>query len=236
MLGGPAESEGVSESSAETNALLFMPPHPPLSLRRDGPMVMGRSRSCELRLSSGDASRRHAEIVPVTGGFVLRDLGSTNGTFVNGERISERQLQPGDRIRIGSNSIAFCQVDASLEAPHGGDDQTLLIERPVGGETFRGDLAEIPPFAVLQILELGRKTGLLEIDSEMGVGRLWFVEGAPVHAETKRQRGFDAALALAGAAEGRFAFDASQDPPVETIAASVTQLLLEASRLLDEQG
>ncbi len=219
---------------ASETAMLFLPPQPPLPLRTER-VVMGRSRSCDLRLPSGDASRRHAEIVPVTGGYVLRDLGSTNGTFVNSERVDQRQLRPGDRIRIGSNTILFCQVDASFDpVPSDGEDQTVLAERPASGGSLQGELSDIPPYAVLQILELGRKTGLLEVDSELGVGRLWLREGVPVHAETKGQRGFDAALAIANASAGRFAFDPSSEPPEQTITASVTQLLLEASRAFDE--
>lgn len=218
-------------------AMLFLPPLPPVDLQPGNTLVIGRSRHCDLRLPSGDASRRHAEIVPVSGGWVLRDLDSTNGTYVNGERVRERELRPGDRIRIGSHTITFCQVAAPADPTHpSGEDQTRLVEPPVGGETFQGELAEIPPYAVLQILELGRKTGLLELDSELGVGRLWLVAGRPVHAETKSQVGFDAALAITNQGAGRFAFDPTVDPPEHTIEASVTELILEASRLLDESS
>jgi pSer/pThr/pTyr-binding forkhead associated (FHA) protein len=221
-------------ASSETG-MLFLPPQAPLPLKRDATVVVGRSRTCDLRLPTGDASRRHAEIVPVTGGFVVRDLGSTNGTFVNGEPVGERQLRPGDRIRIGSNIIIFCQVDASLDAGiTAGEDKTVLFEQPVADETFAGDLAEIPPYAVLQILELGSKTGLLEVDAELGVGHLWLASGTPVHAETKNQSGFDAAISIANSSSGRFAFAPGRESPEVTITASVTQLLLEASRVLDE--
>jgi len=224
--------------AASSSAMLFVPPHPPLALKGPDAVVLGRSRSCDLRLSDTDASRRHAEILPVTGGFVVRDLDSTNGTFVNGERVSERQLRPGDRIEIGSSVVTFCEVSAALEPKGSDEDQekTVMLERRTSGESFQGDLAEIPPFAVLQMLELGRKSGLLEIDSDRGVGRLWFGDGAPVHAETKDQTGFDAALAIAQASAGRFRFDPDVDCDEPTIQASVTELLLEASRLLDESA
>jgi pSer/pThr/pTyr-binding forkhead associated (FHA) protein len=218
-----------------TAPLLFLPPEPPVELRGTGPFVMGRSRSCDLRLPSGDASRRHAEIVPDEGGFLLRDLASTNGTFVNGERVSEHRLRPGDRIQIGSSLITFCQVEARPErGAEPVEAQTVLTERPAWSDVFQGDLSEIPPFAVLQILEMGRKTGLLAIDSDRETGRLWLEGGAPVHAETKHQVGFDAALALVHAALGRFTFDPQAEIPQRTIKASVTELLLEASRLMDE--
>jgi hypothetical protein len=152
---------------------------------------------------------------------------------VNGERIEQRELRPGDRLQIGANAVAFCQVSGGLDAP---DDaaQTVLFERSLSGEVFRGDLAEIPPFAVLQILEMGRKTGLLRIDSDATPGKLWLRAGEPIHAETKNQVGFDAAVALVNATSGRFAFEPHAAPPAATIEASVTHLLLEASRQLDE--
>jgi pSer/pThr/pTyr-binding forkhead associated (FHA) protein len=219
-----------------SSALLFIPPHPPLPLKGLEAVTLGRSRTCDLRLSDNDASRRHAEIIPVTGGFVVRDLDSTNGTFVNGERVHERQLRPGDRIEIGSSVVTFCQVAAEFDPSTQDEDQekTVMLERRPTAESFQGDLAEIPPFAVLQMLELGRKTGLLEIDSDRGVGRLWFGDGAPVHAETKNQTGFDAALAIAQASNGRFRFEPDVDCEEPTIQASVTELLLEASRIMDE--
>ena len=224
--------------ATSSSAMLFVPPHPPLPLKGPEPVILGRSRSCDLRLSDTDASRRHAEIIPVTGGWVVRDLDSTNGTFVNGERVTERQLRPGDRIEIGSSTVTFCEVDAALDPSAADVDQekTVMLERRTSGESFQGDLAEIPCFAVLQMLEMGRKSGLLEIDSDAGVGRLWFGDGAPIHAETKDQSGFDAALAIANEGTGRFRFEPGVDCDDPTIRASVTELLLEASRMLDESN
>jgi hypothetical protein len=109
-----------------------------------------------------------------------------------------------------------------------------MVERPALGECVRGDLAEIPPFAVLQMLEMGSKSGVLELDSDGVPGKLWLVDGRPVHAETKEQRGFDAAIAMVNADIGRFRFEPNRAAPERTIEASVTELLLEASRLLDE--
>jgi hypothetical protein len=219
--------------------MLFLPPLPPTPLPASGCFVLGRSRSCDLTLKTPDASRRHAEIAAVTGGYLIRDLGSTNGTFVNGDRIEERDLHTGDRIEIGGDLITFCQVDSGLETPEipdGGEAKTMLMERPALAECIQGDLAEIPPFAVLQILEMGRKTGVLQVDTDSGTGSLWLVDGAPVHAETKSQRGFDAAIVIVNAASGRFSFEPSRAAPEHTVQASVTELLLEASRYLDENS
>ncbi len=217
--------------------MLFLPPHPPVPLPEEGPVVIGRSRTCMVTLASPDASRRHAEIVAVPAGYLLRDLGSTNGTFVNGQRVDERTLAGGDRIEIGNELITFCHVDPSLEADPestGDEDQTVMVERPALGDGVQGSLAEVPPFAVLQMLEMGRKTGVLLIESDEGAGFLWLHEGMPVHAETKAQKGFDEALGMVTLERGHFSFEPRRTAPERTIEASVTELLLEASRQLDE--
>lgn len=216
--------------------MLFCPPDAPLQLRPRDTVVLGRSRSCDLRIGGGDASRRHSEIVGDADGFLIRDLGSTNGTLVNGERIHEHRLAPGDRIEIGSSTITFCEVGVGFESLGLEDDseKTILTERPTSNQVFEGELAEIPPFAVLQMLEMGRKSGLLQFDSVEGVGRLWLFKGDPIHADTKTQSGFDAAISIVHASTGRFSFQPHEEPPERTIEASVTELLLEASRALDE--
>jgi len=63
--------------------------------------LIGRRTAADLQIVSTDVSREHAEIVQEDGRFTLRDRGSRYGTFVNGEQISERALQHGDRIRLG---------------------------------------------------------------------------------------------------------------------------------------
>jgi len=218
--------------------MLFVPPHSPVALPAQGEVVIGRGRENTLRLPDPDTSRRHARILCEAGHYRIQDLASTNGTFVNGQRVEEHTLAPGDRIRIGANQITFCEV-GSIDLK-GGDDgaQTMLFERTThpasGSDSFQGDLAAIPPFAVIQMLEMGRKTGCLVIDADRESGRLWFEAGHPIHAETKSQLGFDAAVALVHADAGRFRFSSQTQMPEATIRASVTELLLEASRQLDE--
>ena len=63
--------------------------------------LIGRRTAADLQIVSTDVSREHAEIVQEDGRFMLRDRGSRYGTFVNGEQITERVLQHGDRIRLG---------------------------------------------------------------------------------------------------------------------------------------
>jgi hypothetical protein len=151
--------------------------------------------------------------------------------------VTERRLEPGDRIQISGHTITFCRIhcDADNSGSAITDEHTVLVERPVLQEAFRGELARIPTFAVLQMLEMGRNGGAVHIESDAGDGRLWLADGRPVHAETKSQKGFDAAVALVNATVGSFRFEPDASPPEITIEASVTELLLESARLQDEE-
>src|SRR5688572_22659507 len=65
------------------------------------PFAIGRRETNDLRLGGSEVSRDHAEIVQEGSRFVLRDRGSRFGTYVNGETVTERVLEPGDTIRVG---------------------------------------------------------------------------------------------------------------------------------------
>jgi hypothetical protein len=72
--------------------------------------VIGRSRDCDVVLSDQNVSRRHAEVRPSGGKWIVKDLGSTNGVKVNGRRIQGPQsLKPGDTIELGTSTIGFDQ-------------------------------------------------------------------------------------------------------------------------------
>jgi hypothetical protein len=73
----------------------------------DKPVLIGRLPDCEIPLADPNVSRRHAEVRPFGTGFLVVDLGSTNGTRVNGSTVSEHQLQDGDAITVGATRIRF---------------------------------------------------------------------------------------------------------------------------------
>jgi hypothetical protein len=70
-------------------------------------VTVGRLAECTLMLEDRNVSRNHAEIQPFGTGFKLVDLGSTNGSRVNGERVAERQLRDGDLVEFGAMTIRF---------------------------------------------------------------------------------------------------------------------------------
>jgi hypothetical protein len=70
--------------------------------------TIGRSRECEIVVEDANVSRQHAELRPRGGAWVISDLGSTNGTRVNGRTINTPEvLRPGDEIEVGSSLITF---------------------------------------------------------------------------------------------------------------------------------
>lgn len=73
----------------------------------DRPLTIGRLPGSTIELADTNVSRRHAEVRASGDGFVIVDLGSTNGTRVNGVAISERRLTNGDEITIGASRLRF---------------------------------------------------------------------------------------------------------------------------------
>ena len=79
--------------------------------------VVGREQSSDLMISERAVSRQHAKFEKNDSRFTVTDLGSTNGTWVNGERVETTELKSGDRIRIGGRIFKFIPTD-QLEAQY----------------------------------------------------------------------------------------------------------------------
>ena len=68
------------------------------------PVSIGRASDCSIPIKDRYLSRRHAEIISVNGSWLLKDLGSVNGTYLNGARVErDTPLRAGDRIRLGDS-------------------------------------------------------------------------------------------------------------------------------------
>jgi hypothetical protein len=77
---------------------------------------IGRSEDNQLRLLDPGVSRRHVLVMATPGGYTIRDLGSQNGTYVNGARVDESPLADGDRITIGEINLVFRGAAAAMSA------------------------------------------------------------------------------------------------------------------------
>jgi S-DNA-T family DNA segregation ATPase FtsK/SpoIIIE len=113
-------------------------------------LVIGRDAGADLTLDDTQVSRRHAHVSTVSGGFVIEDLGSSNGTFVNGTELSGRtRLYPGDQLVLGTTVIQLLNERAApansgvLPVPPG-------LAKPAGRPDFTErlvDSAQPPPAA-----------------------------------------------------------------------------------------
>jgi hypothetical protein len=99
-----APAEGPAEVEREVVTLTVDGRAYPLTARR---VVLGRSRECDIRIPDANVSRRHAEVRQEGATHWVVDLGSTNGTEVNGRRVERTKLSDGDRITIGSTDVVF---------------------------------------------------------------------------------------------------------------------------------
>jgi len=78
-------------------------------------VVLGRSVDAEFQIEDDGISRKHAKVICDEGRFSLMDLGSTNGTFLNGNRVDVSPLHDGDKIQIGSNTVLKFSLQDQLD-------------------------------------------------------------------------------------------------------------------------
>jgi len=94
----------------------------------DGVNSIGRHDDCVIRIRSTQVSRRHCELFEADGSLIVRDLGSSNGTFVNGDRIeAPRVLHPGDALTVGGVTLRIDATSAAAEAEKERDTAELEV-------------------------------------------------------------------------------------------------------------
>lgn len=105
---GPAGA-GVGADTAGESAILVVSRGPNAGSKYvvTDRATIGRHPDSDFFLDDVTVSRRHAEVRRESGGFTLKDNGSLNGTYVNGDRVEECELHHGDEIRIGKYVIVF---------------------------------------------------------------------------------------------------------------------------------
>jgi predicted component of type VI protein secretion system len=125
---------------------------PPVDLVKDL-TVVGRKEDCDVRLDHKSISKQHCVIVKTDGLLLVRDLGSTNGTRVNGQRVRRAALLPNDQLSVAS--LRFRVYLGSGEAPpapgeftmqmDAGDVEALLHKKPAREpDDSSGEIPAIP--------------------------------------------------------------------------------------------
>jgi hypothetical protein len=207
----------------------------------DREIVIGRGSDLDMVLVEDMVSRRHAKISTHNGVITIEDLNSTNGTFVNGERIRRTTLEEGDRILIGTSIIKLVAVDSAAVSDREARSrlQAASARRPTtSGRPMSGTIDEIPLPDLLQLLSQSRKSGVLAIRGTDGFGKIYLRQGRIYYASIDDS--FDlsplkAFYRLLTWRSGAFELQPPDDKEfLEEINESTEALLMEGMRQMDE--
>jgi hypothetical protein len=214
-------------------------------LRMEREIVIGRSSDLDMVLVEDMVSRKHAKISTQSGQIVIQDMASTNGTFVNGEKVKKMRLKEGDRILIGTSIIKLVAMDPSsaqaseaeararLESNAARRQQTANAGRPMSGS-----VEEIPLPDLLQLLSTSKKSGVLTVRSNVGVGRIYLRKGQIYYATINDNfavRPQKAIYRLLTWGDGSFELEPPDERQViDEVTESTEALLMEGMRQLDE--
>jgi hypothetical protein len=214
-------------------------------LRMEREIVIGRSSDLDMVLVEDMVSRKHAKISTAGKEITISDMGSTNGTFVNGEKVKKQRLKEGDRILIGTSIIKLVAVQSDAQ-PSEAEARARLESNAQrrsaqSGQTQRpmsGSIEEIPLPDLLQLLSTSRKSGVLAIRSDFGMGRIYLRKGQIYYSSLddnfnlKPQK---AIYRLLTWTRGAFELEPPDERTVmEEIQESTEALLMEGMRQLDE--
>jgi len=131
--------------------------HPPRVTLRHAPLVLGREPEEEgIALDDPEASRRHAAVEPSRDGWAVRDLGSHNGTYLDGVRCEGGVLRHGSVLRLGRSLVLF--LDQWVDAGEPRTPETSLKGMSLPMQRLRREIAQVAPTTV-PVLVLG-ETGV----------------------------------------------------------------------------
>lgn len=209
-------------------------------LPNNSEIIVGRSSDLDMVLVEDMVSRRHAKLTVNGDQVFIQDLGSTNGTFVNGERIKRARLQEGDRILIGTSIIKLVasEVSASASEPRPRLEEVVANRRTSQVRTMSGSIAEIPLPDLLQLFSASRKSGVLVVRTETDVGKIFLDGGRVVYAVINDHDDvapLKSLFRILTWQEGTFEMDPPEHRELpERIEMSTEGILMEAMRHLDE--
>ncbi len=212
----------------------------PLIQGRD--IHIGRSNDLDMVLAEDMVSRRHARITYQNDEIIIEDLASTNGTFVNGEKIKRAKLREGDRVLIGTSILKVVVsegVRRTTKEEARRDMEIVAAHRRTSQvRSMTGSIEEIPLPDLLQLLGTSKKSGVLVIRTDDDIGRIYLRRGGIYFAsinELAEVPPFKAVFRMLTWQAGTF----DLEPPDEREFAnamdmSVQAVLMEGLRQMDE--
>ncbi len=214
-----------------------------IPLPDEGELTIGRANDLDLVLVEDMVSRKHAKLVAQHGILSITDLGSTNGTFVNGEKVRRTDIKKSDRILIGTSILKLIPA-AELKEPAEYDKDKIremlegLASHATESATMSGDLEEVPLPDLLQLFATNKKSGILNVSGGHR-GKLFIRGGQLQYAVIGGEPNvgpMKAICRMVGWDNGAFImeeWDGKGEFP-ETLDQATESLLMEALRQLDE--
>src|SRR5262245_16336502 len=208
----------------------------------DKPIIVGRSSDLDMVLVEDMVSRKHARITMQQDQIWIEDLGSTNGSFVNGEKIKRARLKEGDRVLIGTSilkAIAGHAGPADTTDAKRDLENVAAARRTTQARTMSGSIEEVPLPDLLQLFGTSKKSGVLVIRTETDdVGKIFMRKGTIYFASINDLEDvppMKSIFRMLTWQKGLF----DLDPPDERefpseISLSVQEVLMEGLRQLDE--
>jgi len=212
-----------------------------------GDLVIWRASDLDMVLIEDMVSRKHAKLHIGESDLTISDLGSTNGTFVNGEKVKTATLKEGDRVLIGTSILKLISVDklpgevVDRRAAQAALEKAAAQKQKAGGErsAVQGRLEEVPLVDLLQLLSTSKKTGAIVIRGIRG-GRVHLRKGRVISASVDADPSLPPKKALFRMTtwgQGSFEFvplEGEQAPMPNEITESTEILVMEALRQGDD--
>lgn len=207
--------------------------------------VVGRSSDADLVLADANVSRKHARFFAERDRMWIADLGSRNGTLINGQQRSRHCLHNGDRIVLGGSLIAV-ELRGTDELPDTGERAGEPRKRQGqasdtgASKSMSGSLEDIPLVDVLQFLATSRKSGTINVrnDADNIAGTVHLQEGNAFYARIgdAKMDPEKALMRMIGWTNGRFALDNAplKEEPHKRITTPLGHILMESARIQDE--
>jgi Domain of unknown function (DUF4388)/FHA domain len=207
-------------------------------------LVLGRQPDVDVVLAEDLVSRRHARIAFEGDALFIEDLGSMNGTYVNGARITRSRLAEGDRVIVGASIARVVARDTAAAAPSA-DEINAGLPRAADTVTMRrssvmqGRIEEIPIPDLLQLFATSKKTGLLVVQADGHTAEVQLERGCVTGCTLDGRLDLPPAkcfFRLLGWAVGRFELHpaAVGAPGTPTFSEPLEMLLMEGMRHIDE--
>jgi hypothetical protein len=209
----------------------------------DREILVGRSSDLDMVLVEDMVSRKHAKISITGDQIFIQDLGSTNGSFVNGEKIRRARLKEGDRILIGTSIIKVVAVDSSGGAENADEAKRKMAQvsaerRTSQVRTMTGTIDEVPLPDLLQLFATSKKTGVLTVRREDSIGRIYLRNGKVYFASINDNQDISPLKAIYRILtwdRGAFDFGTAEEKEyVDEMDEPLEMILMEGMRQIDE--